>query len=87
MMRISMTTVSCRSLALPVVLALTLSSCSSTGGNTGGHDTGTSLNALASFHPLQFVLHTVAGDGTDIGSVTPPGGDLKMVAVLGAWVL
>lgn len=70
-----MTTELRRSLALPVVLALTLSACGSTGGNSGGHDTGTSLDALASFYPLQFVLQTVAGDGTDIGSVTPPGAE------------
>ncbi|MFD1846001.1 metal ABC transporter substrate-binding protein [Arthrobacter flavus] len=62
-----------RSLALPVVLALTLSACGPTAGVSGDGDAP--LDALASFYPLQFVVQAIAGDAVDVGSVTPPGAE------------
>lgn len=72
-----MTAVLRRSLALPVALtALILSGCGAAGTTAGasGGD-GTSLDALASFYPLQFVVQSVGGDAVDVGSVTPPGAE------------
>lgn len=68
-----MTALSRRSLTLPVLLALTLSACGSTAGDSASGDAP--LDALASFYPLQFVVQTVGGDAVNVGSVTPPGAE------------
>lgn len=58
------------------VFALALSACGPAGATptAGGGETD-SLDALASFYPLQFVAQTVGGDAVDVGSVTPPGAE------------
>lgn len=73
-----MTTALRRSLALPVALtALILSGCGAADDTAEGGvaDDGASLDALASFYPLQFVVETVGGEAVDVGSVTPPGAE------------
>lgn len=63
-----------RSLILPVTLsAMLLSGC--TAGNGAAADGNPSLEALASFYPLQFVVQAVGGDAVDVSSLTPPGAE------------
>ncbi|MHA7239813.1 metal ABC transporter substrate-binding protein [Arthrobacter sp. TMS1-12-1] len=65
-----------RPLALPVALtALILSGCGAAEDTAGSDGDGRSLDALASFYPLQFVVQTVGGDAVDVSSVTPPGAE------------
>lgn len=72
-----MTTALRRSLLLPLAaIAVTLSACGSAGGTpTDEGGAANSLDALASFYPLQFVAQTVGGGAVDVGSLTPPGAE------------
>ncbi len=57
-------------LTIPLVGALLLAGCASSGTGTAG-----TVQVMASFYPLQFVAEQVGGDRVTVSSLTPPGAE------------